>query len=180
MNYLETLKNIAKDKKKRNENIILLIVLLIVLLIAMNVIFSDSDKNRNTSSAQENINSSVEETNLNDDLERKLEVILSQISGISDVSVVLTYSKESKQNVVYNTKEEKSDTDSSYEKSVAYNEQNGDKTAIMESVELPSVEGAIVVAKGASSVDVRSKVANAIANVLNVPVYKVQVFEKES
>ena len=44
---------------------------------------------------------------------------------------------------------------------------------------MPKVEGAIVVAKGASSVDMRSQIATAISTVTNVPVYKIQVFEKQ-
>lgn len=180
MNYLETLKNIAKDKKKRTENVVFLIILLVILLVAINYIFSDKKEDKsNISQTKENINSNKEKIESYDNTEKKLEVILSQISGISDVSVVLTYSKDAKQNIVYNTKEESTADEKSTERTVAYNEENGKKSAIVESVELPKVEGAIVVAKGASSVDMRSKVANAIANVLDVPVYKVQVFEKE-
>ncbi len=180
MNYLETLKNIAKDKKKRTENIVFMIILLVILLVAINYIFTDkSDKKSNIDTSSENINSNKENTNISDATEKKLEIILSQISGISDVSVVLTYSNDAKQNIVYNTKEETTQDEKSVEKTVAYNEENGKKSAIVESVELPKVEGAIVVARGADSVDIRSKVANAIANVLDVPVYKVQVFEKE-
>ncbi len=180
MNYLETLKNIAKDKRKRTENIIFLIILLVILLISINFIFSDSDdKTSDINTSNVNINNNNNESKISDTTEKKLEVILSQISGISDVSVVLTYATEAKQNVVYNTKEEETQDEKSYEKTVAYNEENGKKSAIIESVELPNVEGAIVVAKGANSVDIRSKIANAMANVLNVPVYKVQVFEKE-
>lgn len=176
MNYLETLKNIAKDKNKRTENIVFMIILLVILLVAINYIFTDKNNNKsNMETSSMNIDSSKEEVTINDSTEKKLEVILSQISGISDVSVVLTYSEDAKQNIVYNTKEE----ENSVEKTVAYNEENGKKSAIVESVELPKVEGAIVVARGASSVDIRSKVANAIANVLDIPVYKVQVFEKE-
>lgn len=180
MNYLETLKNITKDKHKKTENIIFMIILLVVLLVAINYIFNDKDGNKsNIDTSSENINNSKEKNEVDYSTEKRLEVILSQISGISDVSVVLTYSKDSKQNIVYNTKEEETKDEKSVEKTVAYNEENGKKSAIVESVELPKVEGAIVVARGASSVDMRSKVANAIANVLNIPVYKVQVFEKE-
>ncbi|MDO4283319.1 MAG: hypothetical protein Q4D02_06730 [Clostridia bacterium] len=181
MNYLETLKNIAKDKKKRTENIVFLIILLVILLIAINYIFTDkSDNNSNIDTSSTNINKIEDNGQISDSMEKKLEVILSQISGISDVSIVLTYSNNSKQNVVYNTKEEVTENEKSVEKNVAYNEENGKKSAIVESVELPKVEGAIVVARGASSVDIRSKIANAIANVLDIPVYKVQVFEKNS
>lgn len=183
MNYLETIKNIAKDKKRRNENLVLLVILLVVLLISINYIFSDTKSNSTNinkniiSNESDNINSSVEKLSDNS-LEQKLENILSKISGISEVSVVLSYTKDTTQNVVYNTKEEEKEGETNVEKQVAYNEENGKKTAIIESVEMPVVEGAIVVAKGANSVDIKSRIASAISAVTNLPVYKIQVFEK--
>lgn len=187
-NQLEVIKTAFKDKKKRTQNLILLVVLLVVLLISCNYIFKTDSKNAgksNSTSSDSNIDNSnntststVSKPN-NSDLEEKLSLILSQVQGISDVSIVLSYSQEEKQNVVYNTKEEESDGKSTTEKVVAYNEQSGIKSAIVESVECPKVEGAIVVAKGADSVDIRSKIASAVSTVVNIPVYKVQVFEKQ-
>lgn len=189
MNYLETMKNIAKDKRKRVENLIFLIILLVILLISINYIFSTTDKNNETSNSttsKNNIIDNNEKTNENTgmvtsqtNLENKLSDILSKINGISEVSVLLTYSTDTKQNVVYNTKEESSDGKTSTEKSVAYNEQSGQKNAIVESVEMPKVEGAIIVAKGANSVEMRSKLASTISSVTGIAVYKVQVFEKQ-
>ncbi len=185
MNYLETIKNITKDKEKRTQNLILLVVLLVILLVSINLIFDKKETNSNSTSNNKNIIENGSDNNLGNNeqiksnLESKLENILSQISGISEVSVVLTYSQDSKQNVVYNTKEETKDGSTSTEKSVAYNENGSTKSAIIESVELPKVEGAIVVAKGASSVEIRSKIASAISSVTNIATYKVQVFEKQ-
>lgn len=185
-NQLEVIKTAFKDKNKRTQNLILLVVLLVILLFACNYIFkTDKKTNSNSTSSNSNIdnsndvnNSTKAKTN-NSELEEKLSLILSQIQGISDVSIVLSYSQEEKQNVVYNTKEEESNGKSTTEKVVAYNEQSGSKSAIVESVECPKVEGAIVVAKGADSVDIRSKIAIAVSTVVNIPVYKVQVFEKQ-
>ena len=180
MNYLETIKNITKDKKRRTENLILLVVLLVVILIAINYIFTDDNSN-STNTSPNIINNKEANGDINkvdNSLEEKLEIILSQISGISDVSVVLSYSKDTTQNVVYNTTEEQNENGKTLEKQVAYNEQGGNKTAIVESINMPVVEGAIVVAKGASSVDIKSRIASAISSVTNLPVYKVQVFEK--
>src|SRR5574344_713424 len=194
-NHLQVLKSAFKDKKKRNQNLILLVVLLVLLLVACNYIFSDkklinlktntkNQNNNNTSnstSQSENINSNNTTSSNTDNskLEEKLSLVLSQINGVSDVSIVLSYFQDSKQNVVYNTKEQQKNGETSSEKVVAYNEQSGNKSAIVESVECPKVEGAIVVARGVSSVDIRSKIASAIATVVNIPVYKVQVFEKQ-
>lgn len=188
MNYLETLKNITKNKEKRVENIVLLIILLVIILIASKYIFSGTSSNEKSSNStstesninnSENINTSAENV-LKSDLETKLSNILSQIAGISDVSVVVTYSQDKKQNLVYNTKEEEKSGEKTTEKSVAYNEEGSTKTAIIESVEMPKVEGAIIVAKGASTVEMRSKIATAVSTLTNLPVYKVQVFEKQS
>lgn len=192
MNYLETLKNIAKDKNKRVENLIFLVILLVILLVAVNYIFNTekiSSKNNDTSnntSNNNNINSNSNTQNLSNvsniqsELEVKLSNILSQISGISEVSVVITYSKDATTTPVYNTKEQEKSGEKTTEKTVAYNEEGNDKTAIIESVELPKVEGAIIVAKGANTVEMKSKIASAISNLTNVPVYKIQVFEKKS
>ncbi len=187
MNYLETLKNIAKDKNKRTENLIVLIVLLVIILISMKYIFpsnnstkTNTQSNSNNTSTNSNINSSnTSNKTVSSDLENKLSTVLSQISGISDVSVVVTYSKDTTTTPVYNTKEQEKSGEKTTEKTVAYNQDGNNKTAIIESVELPKVEGAIVVAKGADSVDMKSKIASAISNLTNVPVYKIQVFEKK-
>ena len=188
MNYLETLKNITKNKEKRVENIVLLIILLVIILIASKYIFSgtsSNEKSSNSTSSESNINNSESvnkstENILKSDLETKLSNILSQIAGISDVSIVVTYSQDTKQNPVYNIKEEEKSGEKTTEKSVAYNENGSTKTAIIESVEMPEVEGAIIVAKGASTVEMRSKIATAVSTLTNLPVYKVQVFEKQS
>ena len=180
MNYLETLKNIAKNKEKRTENLIFLVIMLVILLIAINYIFfpkvEDKENTSNNDTTSDNI--MVSEEVAKTDLEQKLESVLSQISGITEVSVVLTYFTDKVTTPIYNTKETTKDGETTNEKSVAYNEDGSKKTAIIESVELPKVEGAIVVAKGADTVEKRSKISSAIAAVTNIAAYKVQVFEK--
>ena len=57
MNYLESLKNIMKDKKKKRENLVFILILLIVLLISMNYIFSDSKAQK-----QETVSNEIIET----------------------------------------------------------------------------------------------------------------------
>ena len=53
------------------------------------------------------------------------------------------------------------------------------KVAVISTSTVPNVEGAIVVAKGAKGADMKSKIASAVATCVGIPVYKVQVFEKE-
>jgi stage III sporulation protein AG len=189
MNYLETIKNITKDKNRKTENLIFLVILLVIFLISIKYIFDGNSNekkssNSNSTSSNSSINSSSStiDTSKNfsstTELENKLSNILSQISGISEVSVVLTYSKDTTTIPIYNTKEQEKSGETTTEKSVAYNEEDGNKTAIVQSVELPKVEGAIVVAKGADTVEMKSKISTAISNLTSVPTYKIQVFEK--
>ena len=42
----------------------------------------------------------------------------------------------------------------------------------------PKVEGVIVVAKGVESLEMKQKISNALASLLGIASYKVQVFEK--
>lgn len=177
MNYLETLKNIAKDKKKGN--LIFLLILLGILLFSCTYIFnSNKTKSVMSTNIKEENNKNmidIETTNM----EEKLGKILSEISGISDVSVALTYSNDGNNTPIYNTRETVNSSQTTTEKNVAYNEENGTKVAVIATKSLPNVEGAIVVAKGAKSVEMKSKIANAVAISVGIPVHKVQVFEKE-
>lgn len=179
MNYLDTLKNIVNNKEKRAHNLILLVILLVVVLVACKYIFPDNNIISNNTSTKVNIDNKDQDIVVQTNLEAKLESILSQIGGISDVSVVLTYMQDSVQKPIYNTKEQEVGDKKTVEKSVAYNESSGVKTALIETIEVPKVEGAIIVAKGANTVDIRSKIATAISIVTALPVYKVQVFEKQ-
>lgn len=180
MNYLATIKDMAKNKERRTQNLILLLVLLVILLISANYIFKSNEEEKNTSnSTSDKDNIYVNEGTLNSELENKVANILSQISGISDVSVLITYSEDSKKTAIYNTKETQKSDEKTVEKTVAYNEVGSSKEALIESVETPKINGVIVVAKGADNVDLRSKIASAISSITGVPVYKVQVFEKQ-
>lgn len=177
MNYLETLKNITKDKNKKIEGLVFLAIIAAVLLYSCNMILKKEDKVVQTISQ----NTSVEMKNndVKSDIEEKLSNILSQIAGISDVSIALTYSNNGSSTPIYNTKETINQNQTTTEKNVAYNEESGDKVAVIATSSLPTVEGAIVVAKGANTVEMKSKIANAVATCTGIPVHKVQVFEKE-
>lgn len=180
VNYLETLKNIAKDKKK--ENLIYLLILCIALFISVSYVFGDNKNTQNAAQMVSSSNSTSTTNNINnsrDEMEEKLAKILSEISGIRDVSVMITYSSDGKVNPVYNTKEEEKEGSKVIDRSVVYNEVGSDKTVVIESTTMPVVEGVIVVASGASNVETRSKIAQAVSAITNVPIYKVQVFEKK-
>ena len=103
---LEKIKNIFKNKEKRVENLVFLLCLLIITLLVINGILTDEDskesfENRVGVELAKDINNiEFEEKN---DLEKRLENILSKISGVGDVSVLITYSETSSIVPVYNS-----------------------------------------------------------------------------
>lgn len=176
MNYLDTLKNIGKDPKRKKENLILLLILLVILLISINYIFNE-DKTEKETVVKEEVEEQISD---NTTLEEKLSEIINQISGITEASIVINYSNKGSNEIVYDTKETLNDQGNvlSVEKSVAYNEENGNKTAIIQMYNTPSVEGVIVVGKGVGNSDIKQRLSTAIGNLLGIASYKVQIFEK--
>ena len=168
--------NFLKGKK---ENLVFILILLIILLFSFNYIFSDSsiDKLKKAESNKEEI---LEKNESKTTLEEKISNILSQINGVSEASVIINYIDNGENEYVFNTKEEYLENGklNSQEKNIVYNEENGEKSAIVGIKNNPKVEGVIVVAKGVESLEMKQKISNALASLLGIALYKVQVFEK--
>lgn len=176
--YLDNLKHIFSGKRK-TENLIVLLVLLVVLLFAANYILND-DKDKakavsNTNYMSDNVSSS--------DIESKLASILEEIEGLSNVSVMISYSNTSKVIPIYDIDENtvtNSDGSSktTINKTVLYEENEGDKVVAVESTELATPSGAIVVATGVNVSDNILKIKEAVSTITGLATHKVSVFEK--
>ena len=151
-------------------------VLLVILLVSINYIFKE-DKIENQNTVE---NTTSEQTSSKNDLEEKVAQVLNQISGITDASVIINYSDNGTNDIAYDTKQTMNENGNvlSIEKSVAYNEENGKKTAIIQVYNTPKVEGVIIVANGVDDSEIKQKISTAIGNLLGVASYKVQVFAK--
>ena len=98
-----------KSNKKKIENLVFALVLLIIVLISINVIFKDNKKpKQETTSSEININP---KTSIENDIEKKLEEILSNIKGVEDVKVLITYSETEKLVPLYNESSSQSTTE---------------------------------------------------------------------
>ena len=183
MNYLETMKNILKDKKKKKENMIFIAVLLVVLLISINYIFSDTKKEQKGIEIDNNTNEKVDNNTQSQNtntLEERLTQIINQVDGISDVSLIINYKDSGKSEYVFNTKETIAEEGNvlNLEKEIAYNESSGQKSAIKTSQNNPQIEGVIIVAKGIENSENKQKIQSAIASLLGIASYKVQVLNR--
>lgn len=191
MNNLKNslIKTEKKDNKKNIENLIVLTIVLIITIIAINYIWNDDRKKQNQISnkilADTNI---IEETENGDknNLEQKLKNILSNISGVGEVEVLITYSQTSIINPIYNedlgesiTEEE--DTNGGKRTISTTNSKKevvcSENKAITQSVTSPQIQGAVVIAKGANNAQVKSNIIQAVEAATGLSTYKIQVFE---
>lgn len=187
----------AKNKKKI-ENIATFIVILIITVIMINNILKEDDSGKNETSTQykqlvdntDETSMAVADISVQTDLERELEDILTKMDGVGEVEVLVTYSQTSRVVPVYNetnrnssTKEEDSEggtrllSESDTTKEVVLDSNND---IITESVMLPEIEGAIVMAKGASNIEIKNNIIQAVSAVTGLATHKVQVFEISS
>ena len=67
--------------------------------------------------------------------------------------------------------------ESTSKKDIIYEENNGVKTPITQSIINPKIEGAIVTAKGANDANVKTNIIEAVEAVTGLATYKIQVFE---
>lgn len=192
----EKLKNMFKGKKK-TENLVTLIIVLIVTVVAINYIWSDKKKSTDTKID----NDSMKETDIvqvssdisEDELELKLESILSKISGVGKVKVMITYSQSSTLTPIYNEDTSVSNTnetdsaggtrtitETGSQKEVVYKENtDGSKEPITQSVSSPKIEGAVVVAEGAEDANVKTSIVQALEAATGLATHKIQVFKME-
>lgn len=192
----ETVEKMFKGKRK-TENLIVLLILMIVVVVAINYIWNGNSTNNNQTNNEENINASlitkVSNEEKNDNLETKLEEILSKIEGAGKVKVMITYSESSVTQPIYdenlkatNTIENddsggtRSITETDSQKQVIYKQNaDGSKEPITKSILSPKVEGAIVLSQGANNATVKTNIIQAVEAATGIATHKIQVFKME-
>lgn len=179
----EIFKNQEGNNKRKIENLVVFAIILIITIIIINAICNDdnTDKKNNTSEMQNNSNlklanmQDTAEENETTDLEKKLEEILKNINGVGNVKVLLTYSESSKTIAMYNEDSTKNDTEetdtqggnrkitqTSTKKEVIYQEVDGEKIPVTQSVVKPKIEGAVITAVGAKNIEVKASIVQAV------------------
>lgn len=191
-------KKSEKNNKKTIENLVVFVIILIITIIAINTIWN-GDKNKNSKdettldkiiSKTSDDSKEVSGSSDNNNIEEKLENILSQIDGVGKVKVLITYSSTSQIIPLYNedteaTLTEETDkeggtrkiTENREKKDIIYQESSGEKTPITQSIISPKIEGAVVTAEGAGNMQVKSDIIQAVGAVTGLSTHKIQVFE---
>ena len=171
------------NDKKKIENLVFFIVILIITIVVINTIWNGKDKEakqeNNTNSKQlATVNqntSNLSNIQTSEDLERKLEGILTKIQGVGEVQVFINYSESSEVIAMYNENSKVSTTEESdtsggtrkiqetdTQKDIIYEEVDGEKTPITQKIVQPKIEGAIITAKGASNINTKTNIIQAV------------------
>lgn len=155
--------------KLRNTNYIYIILIIGAAL----MIFSSGAGGK-----EEQKEEKVTATKLSD--EDRLKTILSQIEGVGEASVMVTYYESAKQELAYEKK-----TDKKGETSNGFGGESSDEKAVMSDGEpvilkeiYPQVKGVIVVADGAKSSSVREAITEAVSTSLGIAVHRICVLPK--
>ena len=180
--------------KKLFQNLLIVCLVAAIIVISADTFFSNNKSSRNSieeTDIQFNIQTDSAVT-YEEQLEKKLKGILEQISGVGEVSVMVTLNTGREVIPATNTIETSSET----------NERDGDggtRTVTQNSVDrkivlknnvsvedqplivkevMPEVKGVIVVAQGAERVEVAARLTEAVQTVLGIPAFRVKVYPK--
>lgn len=197
---------ISKDEnqgnnKKKIENLVFLVIVLIITIVIINYIWNGNKSSNKTitNSAGKQLaitqSSQLQNKSENDlsnttDLEVRLETILSNIRGVGNVKVFINYAESSETVAMYNENSKTSvteETDTSggirkveetdSQKEIVYQDDNGNKMPIVQKTVQPKIEGAIITAKGASDINIKTSIIQAVEAATGLATHKIQVFE---
>ncbi len=189
------------NNKKKIENLVFLVIILIITIVVINYVWN-GDKNSNKTitnslgkqlATTQNISQNQKKNNEtinSSSLEERLEAILRCINGVGNVKVFINYSETSETVAMYNENSKTSvteETDTSggtrkmetvdSQKEIVYQENDGDKNPIVQKTIEPKIQGAIITAKGASNISIKTNIIQAVEAATGLATHKIQVFE---
>ncbi|NLD50018.1 MAG: stage III sporulation protein AG [Clostridiaceae bacterium] len=195
-------KYLKKNKNsKLGENLVIFIIIGIIIIIAGRTFFDNSgNKKMQTDDmlpVEESGAAMVQGKVASDektDIETDLEEVLSQINGAGKVTVMVTYFSGKELVPYYDTKRSDNQTDEkdstggtrkqtqgSFESILAYEEvNNGVKKPIIVKEMYPQVKGVVVIADGATDMVVKENLMNAVKVLLDVPLHRIQIFQRKN
>lgn len=185
-----------QNKKKLVENCVIVIIIGAILLIAASSFFDKKTSPKTTAASGENTDQAVAKIlgsgDEKEDLQKKVESIVSKIGGAGNVNVLITYASGKELVPAYDNRRTDNDTqekdngggtrsirNSEADNKIAYEESgSGIKKPIILKELQPSVKGVVVVADGAADPVVRESIFRAVQALLDVPIHKIQVLPR--
>ncbi len=186
---IQKYKNNEISDKKKIENLIYFLVMLVILVIGMNnIFFKDNNDEEKSIKNIENSNISTNNLDGSNNIEEKLEKILSKVKGVTNVNVMVTYESDKTIVPVYNLAEKETttkETDSTggirdttqkdYSREVIFQEKGNDSSIVIQQNLEPKIAGVIVVANYNEDSILKQEIISAVATASNISEYKVKV-----
>ena len=185
-------KNPKSNNKIKIENICFFICILIITLIFMKNIWTGNNEKSKSYEKENNTNEvlAIDNNTNKNELEDKLEDILSSIKNVGKVNAFVNYSESTSSIPLYDESTTTSTTtegDSSggtrntveteNQKEVVFTEKSGVKDPVIQKTLMPVIEGAIITAEGASNASVKTDIISAVQAVTGLSIDRIQVYE---
>ena len=171
MEIPEKLKNMKKDKKMLTAVTILGITGLFLIMIS-SIIPEKKQQDESISQPQRTM---TDAESYCFETEKRLEGFLKNIYGVGDVKVYLTVGSDER--YIYATEGKRSRTDEKSEEEEKYVivGSGSDKSALIETIEIPEIEGVVVACTGCDSPVVQEQIYKAVAAALGISTGKIYV-----
>jgi len=186
-----------QNKKKLVENTIIIIIIGVIIIIAGSTFLDKGSKKNTVSDSGENVSVEASKNSVSSEdkkgLEEELEAILGKIEGVGRVDVMITFVSDNEIVPAYDIKKNDKDTlekdsnggtrdisENDYESKIVYEDfSGGSKKPVIIKNLYPVVKGVVVVAEGASDPGVKERISRAVQVLMDIPIHKVQVFERK-
>lgn len=174
LNYSGIFQKLKTDKQLRF--LVALGLIGAALLIFANGIGTEQNKSENE---QVSYSASTQQT---DEIQNRLEEILSQIEGVGRVSILITY-EDSGRNIYVmegSYEEERRETSSETSEKSSQNESvvtggGTDKEPLLETFVTPAIKGVVVVCDGGGDDIIRERIINTVATALQIRTSRIYV-----
>lgn len=174
MKIPEKFMNMKTDKKMMTAVVVLGIAGLLLIMISSLI---PEKKKPETAAAETSVTDMSEAETYCYETEKRLEKFLSNINGAGDVKVYLTVG--SGERYVYAAEGRHSKTENKIEEEKKYVIIGGgsDKSALIETVKAPAIEGAVVICSGCKDPAVKEQLYRAVSAALGISTGKIYVAE---
>ena len=160
------IENILQNiKDLKNKKIYLVIAASVVILLVLLLIGDNSEK-INTETLTEK---SQEQTRTEKETEEELKKIISQIKGVSNVNVMITFCSSGEYIYAENSKSENNgDKYSVNSEIVLYESVNGNDEGLVVSVKNPDISGVAVVCSGGDNLTIKAEITKLVTSLFGI------------
>ncbi|MCT4565277.1 MAG: stage III sporulation protein AG [Maledivibacter sp.] len=199
MKFIKKLKDMLEsgNTKKIISNLLVVVIICVVILISLSIFYPKREAEDMNTSTDSEVSEVSKDTNIpesaySDSMESRLETILSQIDGIGEVQVMITYetstevvpasnTTKSEQTTQENDKQGGTRTikqENTSENIVTVSEKDYRNSPIVIKEIKPIIRGVIVVAEGADNPEVKNNLIEAVTTIFQIKSHKVKIYNR--